>query len=64
MPRFSARLQLPLGDHIGPKSTGVIKTIDAGVFQNVDDRLPVAVAGALVSHEDAGVFNFNEAVTL
>ncbi|KKN31263.1 hypothetical protein LCGC14_0825790 [marine sediment metagenome] len=45
MPRLSTRLQLPLGNYIGPKSPGVIKTIDAGVFQTADDRLMQSGAG-------------------
>ncbi len=45
MPRLSTRLQLPLGNYIGPRSPGVVKTIDAGVFQNADDRLMQSGAG-------------------
>lgn len=64
MPALSARLQLPLGNYEGARGSGTIKTIQAGTFQTVDDRLPVAVSEMLVSYNNAAVFNDNEAVTI
>ncbi len=49
MPMLSTRLLLPLTDFKGARSSGTIKTIQAGTFEDVDDNFPNAVTEMLVS---------------
>ena len=58
------RLRLPLANFIGGRGVGTITTIEAGVFQNVDDRFPVATQEMLVSVGNALLFVDNEVVYL
>ncbi len=64
MPVLSDRLQLPLHDYIGPRNPGTIKTIEAGVFQNVDDRFPGVMSDMLISYENSVVHYENSVVTV
>lgn len=62
MPARSARLQLPLGNYIGGRGPGTIKTIEAGVFQTVDDRFPLATEEMTIAVDNAPVFVDNTLV--
>ncbi|KKN31262.1 hypothetical protein LCGC14_0825780 [marine sediment metagenome] len=61
---LSDRLQLPLYDYIGPRSPGTIKTIEAGVFLNVDTRFPTVISDMLISYENSVVHYENGVVTV
>ncbi len=63
MPTLSARLNLPVNDHQGAQSgSGTITTIQAGTFQAVDDRFPVATQEMMVSVDNSILFVNNEFV--
>ncbi len=64
MASLSARLLLPLSNYIGARGPGTIQAIQAGTFQAVDDRFPIALQEMLVSVDNAGVFLDNEVVYL
>ncbi len=60
MPEYSSRFGLPLGNHIGGRGTGVIKTIDAGVFQSVEDKMIEGLVTVLSSRViDANAVQLN-----
>jgi hypothetical protein len=64
MPAHSVRLGLPLGDYIGARGPGTIKTIRANTFQDVDDALPGAVGSLMVVVNNSPCFINNELVYL
>ncbi len=64
MPVYSTRLGLPLGDYIGARGPGTIKTIKADTFQDVDDAFPGAVGTMLVVVNNSPCFINNERVYL